>query len=80
MANIKSSSTARLSSIAILITNENISKLGIRYTNIKDWIFVFSLLSEKFLKKMMIDGKKDEREAWELKKVFNHYLEKKEVK
>ena len=37
---IISSSTALLTSIAILITNEKISKLKIRYTKLKDWINV----------------------------------------
>ena len=38
-----SSSTALLTSIAILITNEYISKLKIRYTKLKDWINVITL-------------------------------------
>ena len=38
-----SSSTALLTSIAILITNEYISKLNIRYTKLKDWINVITL-------------------------------------
>ena len=37
---IISSSTALLTSIAILITNEYISKLKIRYTKLRDWINV----------------------------------------
>ena len=37
---IVSSSTALLTSIAILITNEYISKLKIRYTKLRDWINV----------------------------------------
>ena len=52
---IKSSSTALLTSIAILITNENISKLKIRYTKLRDWIIVITLLYEKTLKQSMID-------------------------
>ena len=43
-----SSSTALLTSIAILITNEYISKLKIRYTKLKDWINVIALLLENF--------------------------------
>ena len=39
---IISSSTALLTSIAILITNEYISKLKIRYTKLRDWINVFT--------------------------------------
>ena len=55
---IISSSTALLTSIAILITNEYISKLKIRYTKLRDWINVLTLLYEKTLKESMIDKKK----------------------
>ena len=41
---IISSSTALLTSFAILISNEYISKLKIRYTKLRDWINVFTLL------------------------------------
>ena len=40
---IVSSSTALLTSIAILITNEHISNLKIRYTKLRDWINVITL-------------------------------------
>ena len=73
---IISSSTALLTSIAILITNEYISKLKIRYTKLRDWINVITLLYEKTLKTSMIDKKIDEKEANELKKIYNHYLDK----
>ena len=73
---IISSSTALLISIAILITNEYISKLKIRYTKLRDWINVITLLYEKILKTSMIDKKIDEKEAEELKKTYNHYLDK----
>ena len=65
---IISSSTALLTSIAILITNEYISKLKIRYTKLRDWINVITLLYEKTLKESMIDKKIHEKEANELKK------------
>ena len=52
---IISSSTALLTSIAILITNEYISKLKIRYTKLRDWINVITLLYETTLKESMID-------------------------
>ena len=55
---IISSSTALLSSIAILSTNEYISKLKIRSTKLKDWINVINLLYEKTLKQSMVDEKK----------------------
>ena len=72
-----SSSTALLTSIAILITNEYISKLKIRYTKIKDWINVITLLYEKTLKESMIDKKINEKEADQLKQIYNHYVDKK---
>ena len=73
-----SSSTALLTSIAILITNEYISKLKIRYTKIKDWINVITLLYEKTLKESMIDKRIDQKEAEQLKQIYNHYVDKKE--
>ena len=47
---IISNSTALLTSTAILITNECISKLKMRYTKLGDWINVITLLYEKTLK------------------------------
>ena len=73
---IISSSTALLTSIAILITNEYISKFKIRYTKLLDCIKVITLLYEKTLKQSMVDKKIDEKEAQELKKIYNHYLNK----
>ena len=73
---IISSSTALLTSIAILITNEYISKLKICYTKLRDWINVIRLLYEKTLKQSMVDKKIDEKEALELKKIYNHYIDK----
>ena len=72
-----SNSTALLTSIAILITNEYISKLKIRYTKLKDWINVMTLLYEKTLKEFMIDKKINEKEAEQLKQIYNHYVDKK---
>ena len=74
--NIISSSTALLTSIAILITNEYISKLKIRYTKLRDWINVITLLYEKTLNTSMFDKKIDQKEAEELKKIYNHYIDK----
>ena len=54
---IISSSTALLTSIAILITNEYNSKLERRYTKLRDWINVITLLFDKTLKQSMIDKK-----------------------
>ena len=70
---IISSSTALLTSIAILITNEYISKLKLRYTRLRDWINVITLLDEKPLKTSIVDKK----QSGELKKIYNHYLDKK---
>ena len=74
---IASSSTAFLSSFAILITNEYISKLKIRYTKLRNWINVITLLYEKTLKESMIDKKIDQKEAEQLKQIYNHYVDKK---
>ena len=73
---IISSSTALLTSIAILITNEDISNLKIRYTKLRDWINVITLLYEKTLKTSMVDKRIDQKEAEELKKIYNHYIDK----
>ena len=70
------SSTDFLTSIAILITNEYISKLKMRYTKLRDWINVITLLYEKTLKQSMIDKKIDEKEAEQLKQTYNHYVDK----
>ena len=70
------SSTALLTSIAILITIEYISKLKIRYTKLRDWINVITLLYEKTLKESMIDKKIDQKEADQLKQIYNHYVDK----
>ena len=74
---VLTSSTALLTSIAILIFNEYISKLKVRYTKLREWINVITLLYEKALKESMMDKKIDEKEALELKKIYNHYLDKK---
>ena len=65
-----SSTAALLTSIAILITNEYISKLKIRYTKLRDWINVITLLYEKTLKESMIDKKIEEKEANQLKQII----------
>ena len=67
---IISTSTALLTNIAILITNEYISKLKIRYTKLRDWINVITLLYEKTLKESMIDKKIDQKEADQFKKII----------
>ena len=72
-----SSSTALLTSFAILITNEYISKLKIRYTKLRNWINVITLLYEKTLKESMIVKKIDEKEANQIKQIYNHYVDEK---
>ena len=66
---IISSSTALLTSIAILITNENILKFKGRFTKVRDWINVITLLYEKTSKKSVVDKKTDEKESEKLKKI-----------
>ena len=73
---IASSTTTFITSVAILITNEYISKLKLRYTKIRDSINFITLLYEKTLKQSMIDKKINEKEALELKKIYNHYIDK----
>ena len=73
---VLTSSTALLTSFAILITNEYISRLKLRYTKLRDWINFITILYEKTLNQSMIDKKIDEKEALELKKIYNHYLDK----
>ena len=52
---VTESSISFLSSISTLITNEYFSKLKKRYTKLRDWIKVTTLLYEKTLKGSMID-------------------------
>ena len=73
---VLTSSTALLTSLSILITNEYISKLKLRYTKLRDWINFITILYEKTLIQSMIDKQIDEKEALELKKIYNHYLDK----
>ena len=73
---VLTSSSALLTSIAILVTIEYISKLKLRYTKLRDWINFITLSYEKTLKQSMIDYKKGEKEALELKNIYSHYLDK----
>ena len=70
------SSTALSASKASLITNDYISKLKLRYTKLRDWINVITLLYEKTLKESKIDEKDDQKETEQLKQISNHYIEK----
>ena len=73
---VPTSSTALLTSLAILITNEYISKLKLRYTKLRNCIIFITILYEKTLNQSKIDKKIDEKEAEELKKIYNHYIDK----
>ena len=73
---VLTSSTALLTSLAILFTNEYVSKLKLRYTKLRDWINFITILYEKTLNQSMIDKKIDEKRALELKKIYKHYLDK----
>ena len=59
---VLTSSTSLLTSLAILITNEHISKLKLRYTKLTDWINFNTILYEKTLNQSMIDMKIDKKE------------------
>ena len=73
---VLTSSTALLTSLAILFTNEYISKLKLRYTKLRDWINFITILFEKTLNQSMIDKKTDKKEASELKKTYIHHVDK----
>ena len=51
-------------------------KMKIRYTKLRDHINMITLLYEKTLRQKMKDKKIDPIEAEELKKIYNHYLDK----
>ena len=66
---VLTSSIASLTSLAILITNENKSKLKLRNTKLKYWINFITTLYKKTITQSMIDKKIDEKESLELKKI-----------
>ena len=68
---IISRSTALIISIAVLITNDLISKLRIRYTILGDCFNVRTLRYGNTLRKSMVDKKIDDKEAEDLKNVCN---------
>ena len=73
---VLTSSTKLLTSIAILITNEYISKLKLRFTKLRDWTNFITILYEKTLQQSMVDKKIDDKEAQELKKIHTDYSDK----
>ena len=60
---MRASSISFLSSISTFFTNEYFSRLKIRYTKMRDWINVTTLLNEKTLKQLMLDKTIDQKEA-----------------
>ena len=73
---VLTSSTSLLTNIAILITKEYIIKLKLPSTKQKDWIKFITILYEKTLKQSMLDKKIDQKEAEQLKPIYNHYIDK----
>ena len=65
---IISSSTALLTSIAILKTNEHNSKIEVNYNKLRHWSNVITLLYEKTSKTSLVDKQIDQKEAEELKR------------
>ena len=59
-----------------MITNDFLSNLKIGYTKLTDWIKVITLLYEKTLNQSTVDKKIVDKEGIELKKIHNHYLDK----
>ena len=70
------SCSALIPSIAILITSECFSELRRRYTKLRGLINVINLLYENTLNQSLIYKNINQKEAEELKKVYNHYLDK----
>ena len=75
---VLTSSTALLTSIATLIKNEYISKLKNRYTKLRDWMKVNTLLDRKTQNQPMVDKIINQKESEELEKIYNHYIDKRE--
>ena len=73
---VLTSSGVLLTSLAVLITKEYISKLKQRYTKLRDWMKFTTILYEKTLYQSMIDKKTDSKESGELKKLYDHYIDK----
>ena len=73
---VLTSSTALLTSIAILLTNEFISKIKARFTKLSDSINVNTLLFEKTLRESMIGKKKRWKRSRRNKKNYNHSFDK----
>ena len=77
---LTSSSTALLTSLAILITHEYISKRKITCTKVVYGKNMNTLLYEMTLKNWMMVKKIDEKEPQELQKIHNHPLDNRKEK
>ena len=75
----RASSSALITLIPILITKEDISKLKIRYTKLRHWINVISLLYQKTSKQSMIHKKKEMKIQFKLEYVFGDILGKESI-
>ena len=77
---VVSGSTALLTRIGILITNEYISNLKIRYTKLRDWINAFTSLYKEALETSMVDKKNLMRKKLRnLKRFLNNTLIRDEI-
>ena len=70
------SSKALLTCIAFFKTKEVRSKLKTLFTKLRNWIIFITILYEKTLSQSKIHEKIDQKEADELKKLYNHYPDK----
>ena len=68
--------SVQFTSIAISMTTEVISKLKARYTKLINWINVNNSIYEKTWKQSMTKKEVDEKEAQEIKFIYNQYLDK----
>ena len=60
-----------LTGVATMIKNEYSSKLKFRFTELKDWMSLITIIDEKTVCKSKIAKKNDEREGEELKTIYN---------
>ena len=58
------------------MTNEYIYIAKTRFTKLRDWKIAITLKYEKTLLQSMVDKKVDDKDAQELKKLYNHSLDK----
>ena len=73
---VLTSSSALLTSLAILITNEYVSIVKLRFTEKRCWKIFITILYKKTLNQPMVDQKLDEKQTLELENIYNHYFDK----